>query len=486
MGKNGPMIVFGVMAMLAAPVVAEPSVVFEAHPEWVRLRDRTIEYARGNVQDIEGWSPMLSAAARKDLIWQWDSCFMALYAGLLPKGLDGLGNLDNLYRLQSEDGYIGMAYEYATRKAKWGERINPPLYAWVEYLYARRTGDLSRLPRAYDHAARLFRWIKEHRRRANGLYWFEDPGSSGMDNSPRGGYPAANLAGSDLCYVDLAAQQALSANHLAKIAVLIGRGEEAEGWRKEAAEIAGLVNRHHWCAKTGFYHDVFFSKDKRLRCCFVASKTVAGFWPLVAGIAGPEQVAALCAHLENPETFGARHPVPSLSRDDPNFCPDGGYWRGGVWPQTVYMVVAGLRANGRHALAAKIAKRHLTCQAELLGTKEFDSIWECYSPDLAAPARRAEEPRRPYVKPDFVGWSGVGPAVMLVEDAMGLDIDAISKRIVWRLSEPGVQGVRDLPFNGGRLTLMARPDGKGGFSVEQEPRTGFELEIRHLADGVKN
>lgn len=226
-----PLVILAAILLPAASLFsAEPEIVFESHPEWIQLRDRAVEYARGKVLKPEGWASVLSAAARKDLIWQWDSCFMALFAGLTPKGLDGLGNLDNLYRLQSQDGYIGMAYEYATKKAKWGERINPPLYAWVEYRYARRTGDTSRLETAYEHASRLYNWIKANRRRPNGLYWFEDPGSSGMDNSPRGGYPGRDLKGCDMCYVDLASQQALSALYLAKIARLIRRdGERRSG-----------------------------------------------------------------------------------------------------------------------------------------------------------------------------------------------------------------------------------------------------------------
>lgn len=402
---------------------------------------------------------------------------MALFAGLTPKGLDGLGNLDNLYRLQSQDGYIGMAYEYATKKAKWGERINPPLYAWVEYRYARRTGDTSRLETAYEHASRLYNWIKANRRRPNGLYWFEDPGSSGMDNSPRGGYPGRDLKGCDMCYVDLASQQALSALYLAKIARLIRRDGEAEEWMKEHAEIKELVNRHHWCAKTGFYHDLFFSKDHRLTSCFIANKTIAGFWPLVAEIAGPEQIAALVGHLENPETFATRHPVPSLSKDDPNYREDGGYWRGSVWPPTEYMVVAGLRAVGRYDLAAKIAKKHLNAQAELLGTENFDSIWECYSPELAAPARRAET-KRPLVKDEFVGWSGLGPFVMLVEDALGLDINALEHKVIWRITEPGEQGVKNLPYDGGTLSLIARPGWFGAFTVETQSDRPVTVELR--------
>ena len=51
--------------------------------------------------------------------------------------------------------FIGMAYEVATRRHLWGERINPPLYAWVEWLYARRTGDTSRLERAWGIIRKL-------------------------------------------------------------------------------------------------------------------------------------------------------------------------------------------------------------------------------------------------------------------------------------------------------------------------------------------
>ena len=42
---------------------------------------------------------------------------------------------------------------------------------------------------------------------------------------------------------------------------------------------------------------------------------------------------------------------------------------------------------------------------------------------------------------------------MLPEDILGLDIDALSRRIDWHLGETGAQGMSDLPFNGGAATL---------------------------------
>ena len=394
---------------------------------------------------------------------------MALYAGYTPDGLDGLGNLDNLYALQRDDGFIGMAYEVATRRHLWGERINPPLYAWVEWLYAKRTGDLSRLDRAWGPMTRLHAWIRANRRRPNGLYWFEDTGSSGMDNSPRSGYAAYDLKGSDVCFVDLSCQQVLAARCLAKIGRLIGRDAEADAFDAEAEELADLINTIQWCDKTGFYHDVFVSTNNKL-----ANKTAAAFWAIVAGVATGDRLDALCDHLRNPETFGARHPVPSLSRDDPNFRPDGGYWLGSVWAPINYMVVSGLRAAGRRALAREIAARHLDGMAELLGTEKYDTIWECYSPDLPQPAFSKDYGS--LVRRDFVGFGATGPLLMLPEDILGLDIDALSRHVDWHLGETGAQGMSGLPFNGGTLDLAL--DVADDFSFTGTARADTPLTLR--------
>ena len=416
-----------------------------SHPDWITLRERAISYARANMETPPGCRPQLTCIPNLGRIWQWDSCLMALYAGYTPDHLDGLGNLDNLYSFQREDGFIGMAYDIDTKQNLWGERINPPLYAWVEWLYARRTGDTSRLERAWGPMTRLHAWIRANRRRPNGLYWFEDTGSSGMDNSPRSGYAAYDLHGSDVCFVDLSCQQVLAARCLAKIGRLIGRDAEADAFDAEADELADLINKIQWCDKTGFYHDVFVSTNNKL-----ANKTAAAFWAIVSGVATGEKLDALCTHLRNPETFGTRHPVPTLSRDDPNYRPDGGYWLGGVWAPINYMVVSGLRAAGRRDLAREIAARHLDCMAELLGSGEYDTIWECYSPDYPEPAH---DKAGKLVRRDFVGFGATGPLLMLPEDILGLDIDALSRRIDWYLGETGLQGMSDLPFNGGAVDL---------------------------------
>ena len=447
-------------------------VILDSHPEWVALRDRALRYARGNMETPRpDWNRQLTCMPGLGVIWEWDSCFMAFYAGYTPEGLHGLGNLDNLYSVQREDGYISMAYLVETGEPIYGERVNPPLCAWSEWCYARRTGDVSRLPRAYPVLVRFYDWLKANRRRENGLYYFEDTGSSGMDNSPRSGYSAHDLKGSDVCFVDLACQQVLAARCLSEMARSLGKEKEADAHREEAEGLADLINKLHWSDRTGFYHDLFCNTNNKL-----ANKTIAAFWAMIAGVAKGERLETLVAHLSNPATFGGcYHPVPTLSRDDPNFRPHGGYWLGSTWAPTNYMVVRGLRENGYRELARQIAARHLEVMTEV-ANGQFDSIWECYSPDEAAPATT---PQGLMCRPDFVGWSGLGPIVMLVEDILGLDLRGIENALTWRLRERGRQGIEDFPFHGGTISLIADVAEDDAFTVEIESDQPVRGEIHY-------
>ena len=455
--------------LVLAACAANAGVSLDARPDYMELHGKALELARRNMEDLgKGWKPQMTCMPGVGIIWQWDSCYMALFAGYTPDGANGLGNLDNLYSMQGEDGYISMAYTYATRKPTWPGRINPPLYAWCEWLYARRTGDRTRLPRAYEVCSKYFRWLKANRTRpSNGLYYFEDTGSSGMDNSPRCGYFAEHQKGSDVCFVDLSCQQVLHARCLARIAPLVGKAGDAALWNREADELAEKVNDLMWSERTGFYHDVYIHTNNKL-----AVRTAAAFWAIVSGVASPHQVARLVAHLssgdcERPGDFEVPSGVASLSTDDPNYDPLGGYWLGGVWPPIQYMTCRGLRATGYRKEARRIAKRHLDAmygayahggaKAAKANAFEPKTIWECYAPESAAPAT---DKVGEYSRKDFVGWGGLGPLVMLVEDVIGLDVNALEERIDWHLSETGRQGVTDLPFNGGKVSVEADVDAK--------------------------
>lgn len=411
--------------------------------------------------------------------------FFARYGeGLVPV----MNNIDNLYRLQRNDGFLGMAYNIDSETLTYGERINPPLLAWVEFQYWRFSGDDSRISSVLPRLVRLFDWIKAHRRRKSGLYWFEDSGSSGMDNSPRSGYNAEYLNGSDVCHVDLAAQQALSAECIARLARHLGDYSLAEKFDQEHAEITGLLNRYHWDSKTGFYYDVFHRSEPTDRHNFLNHKTAASFWPMVAGCCRDEQVKSLLEHLTNPEEFWTKHPVASLSKDDPNFDPTGGYWLGGVWAPMNYMLTNGLKRCGRPDLARKLALAHLEAMQAVYESSDYPGIWESYAPEDFRPATKkaiVNEASQPsavlnpetVVRKDFVGWSGLGPIAMLIENVVGLDFDAPDRCVSWDVSLTGRHGIEGLQFAGAPLSMMISGThaGERELSVECEQALTLKL-----------
>ncbi len=471
------------------PTIPAPSVnsmprpVYDANPAWVRLYDTAWRIALDNMEtpDNPAWLPQMSCMPGHTLIWQWDSCFMALFSRYSNGTISALNNLDNLYRLQRADGYISMTYNWSTDREAYGERINPPLYAWVEMENYRCSGDHARLARVYPTLVKYFQWVKANRRRANGLYYFEDTGSSGMDNSPRSGYAATNLAGSDVCFIDLSCQQLLSARKLADMAGVLGRKDDADAFNAEADALAALINRYCWSDRTSFYYDCFIRSDPASRHNLISCMTVAAFWAIISAAANESQMNALAAHLQNPDEFGTPHPVPSLSRNDPNYTPLGGYWCGSVWAPTNYMVVRGLVERGWHELARDIACKHLTAMTAVMDNPAYAGIWECYAPEPFAPATSKQAGG--LVRDNFVGWSGLGPIAMFIENIIGLEFDAPANTISWRIIESGRHGLENIRFNGKTVSLVCegrRIPGKTRLHVECDGRVNLRLVCRGM------
>ncbi|NLX07219.1 MAG: hypothetical protein GXY33_18940 [Phycisphaerae bacterium] len=439
-----------------------PRVVCDRHPEWVELYNAAWQMGFANVEYVArpGWKPQLTCMPGMMRLWQWDSCFMTLFARYSNGQLPGMNNLDNLYRLQRSDGFMSMAYDLGNEQPAFGERINPPLMAWVEWEYYRATGDDSRFEQALPRLVRFFDWVKANRRRCSGLYWFEDSGSSGMDNSPRSGYLAQDLRGSDVCFIDLAAQQALAAAHLGKMARHLGQFETAERFEREHSELAALIEERHWCERAGIYFDLFGRERATSRHNFVNHKTLAAFWPIVAGVAREDRVGRLIEHLLDPREFWRPHPLPTLSADDPNYDPLGGYWLGGVWAPTNYMVAAGLKRHGKHEVARQIAVRHLEAMTAVMGEETFASIWECYSPEYTRPATNGYGV---LCRPCFVGWTGLGPIAMLIEHVLGFEFEAADNVVRWVIGTPGRHGIEHVRFNGRTVSLVCDgPDPSSG------------------------
>lgn len=432
---------------------ALPEPVIEGKPEWVDIYYKAWELAFKNIDyvDKEGWKPQLTCMPGVGVIWQWDSCFMTLITNYANGTLNGLNNLDNLYRLRREsDGYMSMAYRIEQEAPAYGERINPPLLAWAEWEAYLVSGDSSRFEKVLPALEGFFDFIEKKRTRNCGLYWFEDPGSSGMDNAPRGGYRSLGLNGSDLCHIDLACQQALSAKCIAQMFKVLGNQEKAAFYRAEHQRICDLINRYHWSEKAQFYFDFFIrtTPDKKVK--FLNSKTMASSWTLLCGAAQGERGQKMIDHLFNPEEFYTKVPFASLSKDDPNYDSTGGYWLGSVWAPTNSAAIRGIAEVGRPELAREAAIRYLDVICAVANDPAYGSIWECYAPEAYRPAT-AEAGE--IVRADFVGWSGLAPITMLIENIIGLTFDAQENKVKFRLFPNRCCGLRNMHFNGNVVSV---------------------------------
>jgi len=278
-----------------------------------------------------------------------------------------------------------------------------------------------------------------------------------MDNSPRNAYLKKGGTG-----IDISSEMVLFARQLSAIALILGKGAEAHEYSAEADQLAATINQRMWDAKRKFYFDLMLDGER------APVMTIAAYWTLLAGVASPDQAAGLVAELKNSQTFGRPNLVPTLAANQAGYDPLGGYWRGSVWAAMVTMVIQGLEKYGYCDLARRIALNHLELVAQVY--EITDTIWENYSPDHAQHGDSA--------RPDFVGMSGIGPIVYLLEYAIGLRPDAAHNRLVWQIEPGGRRGCERFRFNGHVVSLIAEPPtyGSTGVILHVQSDSSFELQ----------
>jgi glycogen debranching enzyme len=397
-----------------------------------------------------GFAERYADAAFNGNLFQWDTCLIAFFARYNPQSLPITAALDSLYAKQEPNGAICREYRHENGAALWphgsGDYINPPLFAWAEWGLYQHTADTERLQQVLPVLVRYYEWMGRYYRDAQGLYWISSMGS-GMDNSPR--FAAA--------WVDISCQQALAARCIALIAGELGNQALAERFRAEHHALAALINHTMWDDQAGIYWDLD-GKGVPTR-----TLTLAPFWALLAEVASPAQARQLARHLSDPQTFWRHHPWPSLAASEPLYATHGDYWRGGVWAPTNYAIMAGLARYGLYDVARAAALRHLGAMARIYG--ETGTIWENYRPDddgHGTPAR-----------PEFVGWSGLGPIAMLIEYILGVEINAPARLITWRVVEPGPHGIENLLVGTARARLHITADG----TIEAESSEPLTLRV---------
>jgi len=423
-----------------------PTPVLESNPELVELYWATWQLGFKNFKKPQPGSGFVSNFMDEGFspkIFQWDTIFMVMFARYGFKAFPAIQSLDNFYIKQHADGFICREIKEDDgqdfHKESEGESVNPPLFSWAEMENYRVTGDKSRMAMVFPVLEKYTAWLETSRKKPNtahNLYW-NNPLGSGMDNTPRRGSG----------WVDMSSQMVIQYNDLAAMSAELGKQDKAAQYRARADEIGKLINKWMWNEADGLYYDVD-DKGKQVKW-----KTAGCFWPMLAGVTSPAQEQKLMANLKDPNSFWRQNVFPTLAADQKHYDPTGRYWRGGVWAPTNYAIIRGLSLRGHDDLAREAAARYLGQIYEVF--KKTGTVFELYAPDMAEPGTNVlGKLDKSRARPDFVGWTGLGPIAMLIENIIGLRADAPHNKLVWHLDRIDRFGMENFSFGNVTVSLI--------------------------------
>ena len=427
-----------------------PQPFWEGHDDVLACYRRAFEIVGSKIRAPEpgsGFTRNYVFTKFSGAVFVWGSCFITMFGKYGAVAFPFIRMLENFYGAQDSDGFIPRELDISNGRSAF-ERNDPSsaggnLFAWAEWQWYLFSGDKARLRDVYPALLAYHRWFRRNRTWQNGTY-FSSGWGCGMDNIPRMDTTrySAEFDHGHLSFVDATFQQVFNARLLLKISeatdIETGRNELAE----EADRLTRFANERMWDEKDGLYKDL--DREGNLVGC----NHIGSFWALLAGIATPERAQRLLAALEDPARFAVACGTASTAKTEAGFEPDGGcYWRGGVWCITEYMVVEGLRACGLDAAAHSLARRHVEAVAEVF--RKTGSIWESYSPSAVEPGKIYGS----WVRNEFVGFSGITPIAMFIEDVLG--IRATTEEIVWDVRLLEAHGIRNLRLGDGTVVDLA-------------------------------
>ena len=455
-----------------------PEPVLEDNPDYLSMYWKCWELAFAHYKQPvpgSGFVANYLDEAFNPNIFQWDTIFMIMFARYGNHVLPAITSLDNFYCKQHSNGFICREIWENSGKDHHSEQspeaINPPLFSWAEMENFRVTGDRSRLAQVLPVLEMYVEWLETGRRKpgtSHDLYWSNGLGS-GMDNTPRSGSG----------WVDMSAQMVIQYNDLAAMCEQLGNAQKADLFRARARAIAEKINQWMWNEEDGLYYDLDDQGNQ------IKWKTVACFWPMLAGITSEEQESRLIANLKDPETFWRKNVFPALAADQQFYDPTGGYWKGGVWPPTTYAIIRGLTEQGYEAFALEATRRYLDAMSRVY--QATDTVWELYAPDMDRfGSGSAGEKGDHQARPDFVGWTGCGPIALLIENIIGFRPDGVNNRLTWNLTRTDRHGIKKLRFGDVTADLICecRAGRAAAPVISVDADHDFEL-IVHWAGGSR-
>lgn len=322
-------------------------------------------------------------------LWSWDSWKHAAGLAYIDKDL-AENSIRGLYDYQDQDGMIPdcvfpdtMNFTGSTCVT---ELTKPPLSGWAIWEIYKQTKDVAFVQEMFSRLLKYHEW----------RYKFRDINQNGLcelgasvnkvnkamcemaDNAIR--YDEAKmLKKSEHCYsmdmeaVDLNAYLYQEKGYIVKMANLLGKKKVANQYKKEMEILKKCIQDVFFDEKSGFFYDIRIADRSH-----VLSQESCGWIPLFAKVATKEQAARVVENMMDEDKFNTFMPLPTASKECPEFDPAKGYWRGPVWLDQFYFGYMGLLNYGYKDEAVFLLKKMLNNITSI--SEPEAELRECYNP----------------------------------------------------------------------------------------------------------
>jgi putative isomerase len=440
-------------------------------PSLLALQTGRGNHALDAVRDVVGWNSVWDGINKRPYtslsrawvaqkfggwgLWLNDIFYHAWMAALFDRDI-AAENLEALFSYAQPAGNLPCLM---TGRDSWIDRSQPPVGSLATWMIAAHSGDRTIVDRAYDTLLANHDWWFRLRdgNRDRLMGWGTSPGvesglyhgtrlgardESSMDNSPIHDETDLDRASGMLTAADVGLNSllVLDAEILGGWADERGDHATAARLRQRGAELADRVRDRLWDDERKVFANRLW--DGR----FVRSIAPTSFYPLLAGIATPEQTRHLLRWLEDPRKFGGFWRLPSVTRDDPAY-HDNVYWRGRIWPPLNLLTWLGLRRAGADEAARRLAEN---------SHRLFEQAWrkgQCPENFNAESGLADDQPDTDL----FYGWGGLMPLIATLDIARltpwaGWEIDLLPG--TWSLGPLRVKGQAvELRADGGWVSL---------------------------------
>ena len=317
--------------------------------------------------------------------------------------------IENNLAAQEDDGFIPGSIWIRDGAAHWNNEVgHPPVWPFAVQDYADLYGP-ELLPQCYHALVRQIRWFESNRKAQDHQFFYMDIVNHTWESGVDEGIRFLNVPTGPAACVDASSHVFSMYEHAGRWANRLGA--DSSEFEEKAANLKSFIRKELFADETGFFHDIWAIHDKTLRCL-----AFEGVWPLVVGAATPEQADKVIKNnLLNPQRFFTKHPIATVSQDDPHF--ELRMWRGPAWNSMTYWTARGCMIYGAHSAARALLERALDDSANQF--ERTGTIWEFYHPHGDRPEHVRRKPHTKFNAPcrDYLGHNPLIAMALLYDKA---------------------------------------------------------------------